>query len=148
MPYTKKGLPYQGHSITSQMAAHSVENTAATQRQEVLLFIQARGAQGATDEEIRDTMGIIMNSVLPRRGELVKMGSVVDSGEVRKTKQNRWATVWKAVQHCPTAIPVTKKASPKQQNTLLKVRIVILKNEIAQIKAELAQLKAELSKYT
>lgn len=47
--------------------------------------LAAAGANGLTDEELRAKIGRILNSVAPRRVELVRAGLIVDSGRTRMT---------------------------------------------------------------
>lgn len=84
--------PFAVGSDTSQAAAEAIEDSAANLRARVLGFLIETG--GATDEEVQ--LGLDMNpsTVRPRRGELVKMGRVKDSGQRRKTRSGRWAVVW------------------------------------------------------
>ena len=51
----------------------------------------------STDEEIQGWTELSPSSERPRRGELVEMGIVEESGEVRPTKSGRNATVWTLV---------------------------------------------------
>lgn len=83
--------PAQSHD-TSRNAAEEAKKFSGTQRYRVFEFIQ--GNAGATDDQIMNGLGLKMNSVLPRRGELVEKGLVIDSGRTRKTRANRDAIVW------------------------------------------------------
>lgn len=82
-------------SQTSKDAAADIREHAHKQRARVLAFIASRGAQGATDQEIEHALGMVGNSVRPRRGELLENGCIEDSGETRKTVAGRKATVWR-----------------------------------------------------
>lgn len=53
--------------------------------------------KASTDEELQLFLGVPMDSVRPRRGELVKGGYVRDSGKRRVTSKGDKAIVWEAV---------------------------------------------------
>ncbi len=67
---------------------------AAVQRAKVLEVIALAGSHGATDAEVEIKTGIRAQSVSPRRGELVKRGVIVNSGQRRMTPSRRSAIVW------------------------------------------------------
>jgi hypothetical protein len=79
---------------TSVAAAERVYPVSGTQRYRVWQVIRARGAEGATDHEIADETGIKLNSVQPRRIELVERDLVRDSGRRRTHGTYGKATVW------------------------------------------------------
>lgn len=79
---------------TSDAAARRIAGYAAKQRTDVLAVIVKAGALGATDAEIETATGIRAQSVSPRRGELCKLGMIVDSGRRRPTPRGRPAAVW------------------------------------------------------
>lgn len=90
-------LPYQPHSATSKAAAESARGECSgKQRNRVLLAIR-KSLAGLTDEEGIARTAISPNAYRPRRGELVEMGFVRDSGKTRGTTSGRQATVWEAV---------------------------------------------------
>jgi len=92
--------PYGGHppfvkgSATSKEAAESVETTADSMRNKVLLYIKGVGFHGATDDEIEVALKLGLNTIRPRRRELVLQGKVRDSGKRRPTRSGRAATIW------------------------------------------------------
>lgn len=85
----------QLHSTTSREAAAEIVPVAGGLRRRVLDFIQARGAAGATDEEIANGLGLNPSTARPRRVELVRAGLVAKAG-TRKTASGRNADVWKS----------------------------------------------------
>lgn len=87
-------VPYQKNSPTSKAAADAIREHAPNQREKVFLCILENGTKGRTDEEIATKMNIPLQSVNPRRGELVKLGHIIDSKRVRRTKGGRPASVW------------------------------------------------------
>lgn len=89
--------PYQAHSPTSLAAAEAIRPAADTLRAAVLHFLEERGDDGATDEEMQDALGINPSTQRPRRIELVEAGWVKDSGRTRKTRSGGTAVVWTAV---------------------------------------------------
>lgn len=87
---------------TSDAAARRIEDFAPTLRRRVHDLIRDRGAFGATDDEGESALGIKPQSYTPRRGELVDLGLVMDSGKRRKTESGRAAAVWVTPEHAPT----------------------------------------------
>ncbi|MCC5822627.1 MAG: hypothetical protein LAT64_03540 [Phycisphaerales bacterium] len=69
----------------------------STYRGQVLAHLIARGNAGSTDEEGEKALGIKLRTYTPRRGELVKLGLVRDSGRHRRTDAGCRAVVWVAV---------------------------------------------------
>jgi hypothetical protein len=70
--------------------------TQSTQRDRLLAWLRTR-PKGATDQEAATFTGIVPDAIRPRRGELVRLGLVRDSGRVRPTSRNCPARVWEAV---------------------------------------------------
>jgi hypothetical protein len=94
LPDPEMAAPFSHKSKTSEAAAQSIQTSARTLREKILeAFIEA-GAEGLADHEIVQKTGIQLPTVNPRRGELVKLGHICDSGRVRKTKSGRDAVVW------------------------------------------------------
>lgn len=91
--------PYRRGSDTSRQAAEEIKPKSSTLRGIVYGFLVARGAQGATDEEIQDGLAMNPSTERPRRIELIDAGLAQDSGTTRKTRAGRSATVWTAVQN-------------------------------------------------
>lgn len=83
---------------TSHLAAHRIKGFAGTQRARVLVFIRSRGEHGATDPEIAAGIGIPIQSVNPRRGELAALGEIVLNGQTRPSPSGRPARVWIAAE--------------------------------------------------
>lgn len=81
---------------TSDVAAASIGKHAEIQRAAVLEAIVQSGPNGVTDAEIETITYLRAQSVSPRRGELVTIGEVVDSGRRRNTPRGRPAAVWVA----------------------------------------------------
>lgn len=89
------------HPTTSHEAAGRVWPRTGTQRAKVLrLFYNAWLAwdtawpAGFTDEEAQDRLGMAANSERPRRGELTRMGWLVDTGHKRATRGGDPAIIW------------------------------------------------------
>lgn len=79
---------------TSDAAAERIKPHAPDARERILAFIASRGPDGATDDEGETALGIKPQSYTPRRGELARLGLIVDSGLRRPTASGRWAAVW------------------------------------------------------
>jgi len=63
----------------------------------VLSFVQRRGQAGATDEEIRNALGLKGDTARARRCELRDCHVIIDSGKSRPTSSGRRAVVWTSV---------------------------------------------------
>jgi len=81
---------------TSRAAATKVAPGSGTQRGRVLRCVVDAGAEGVTDDQVRDRLGMELNTVRPRRLELVEQGYVIDSGDTRMTSSGNPAVVWLA----------------------------------------------------
>lgn len=81
---------------TQQEAAARVEPRSGSQRARILTLFRNRVADGGgwTDEELAAFTGLPLNSVRPRRLELVEGRWVKDSGRRRPTPSGASATVW------------------------------------------------------
>lgn len=86
-------IPYQARSETSRAAAESIAEGASTLRAKVLAYLRDH-PDGLTDEQMQGGLGMNPSTQRPRRGELLRMGLVVDSGKQRATKSGRMAVVW------------------------------------------------------
>jgi hypothetical protein len=84
---------------TSGVAADRIAGHAKDLRARVLAFIVGQGPHGATDDEGEAFLGIKPQTYTPRRGELVALGLVVDSGRRRNTASGRPAAVWVTPNH-------------------------------------------------
>ncbi len=87
---------FQPHSETSRAAWLESRPTAAVLRGVILAYIESRGENGATDEEIQAALMMPGNTERPRRVELVEGGWVRDVGARRATRAGRRAVVWVA----------------------------------------------------
>lgn len=89
---TDKPPSAQLHSPTSVAAATAITAATPTLREAVYKIIHDR--HGLTDEEGAELLGMGLNTYRPRRIELVEIGAVIDTGQTRKTRAGRQATVW------------------------------------------------------
>ena len=87
---------------TSHVAARRIAGHAATLRERIFAFIAERGVAGATDDEGEAALSIKCQTYTPRRGELVALGLLVDSGKRRNTTSGRPAAVWTLPEFAPT----------------------------------------------
>lgn len=95
--FTPLTAPYAPGSASSYEAAKAIEPAAETLRRAVLDWFRLQGDSGGTDEEGQDATGIPGSTWRPRRGELCAKGLLFDSGQQRRTRAGRKATVWKAM---------------------------------------------------
>lgn len=79
---------------TQQQAQQSIVLTSKQLRARIFEFIMKRGAEGATNEEVSELLGIRIQTVCARRNELFKKHLIVDSGVRRDTRSGRSASVW------------------------------------------------------
>jgi hypothetical protein len=101
MPPARRNAP----KGTSDKAAERIAGNAWIPRDRILAFIAEQVAHGATDDEGETALGIKPQTYTPRRGELVGLGLVVDSGRRRPTSSGRPAAVWvtrNLAPHTPT----------------------------------------------
>ncbi len=92
-------LPPHRKTDTSLGAAVAIAPRIPELRQRVLDAIRARGKHGATDHELCGELGMIKDTVAPRRTELRDDDLVVDSGRRRPTPSGRPAIVWVAKEY-------------------------------------------------
>jgi hypothetical protein len=85
----------QSDPDTSHEAASRVAPKASTDRLRVLHCLQDAGAQGKTDFELAEELGGLQTSLGVRRGELVKLGLVENSGTRRNSPSGSPAIVWR-----------------------------------------------------
>ena len=87
-------MTYQRTSLEALLA---VEPHIGSINRAVYSYIESRGLDGATDQEIESTTRIDGNSVRPSRGSLVKQGLVFDSGRTRPNAKGNNCIVWIAL---------------------------------------------------
>lgn len=85
-----------GAKPTAVAAAAKAKPGSGTQRGRVLRCVVDAGEEGVTDDQVRDRLGLELNTVRPRRLELVEAGYVIDSGDTRMTSSGNPAVVWLA----------------------------------------------------
>lgn len=93
-----------GAKPTAAAAAAKAKPGSGTQRGRVLRCIVDAGAEGVTDDQVRDRLGLELNTIRPRRLELVEAGYVIDSGDTRMTPSGNPAVVWLATLDGATAV--------------------------------------------
>lgn len=86
--------PPSNNTDTSNIAAKVVAPKFNARAERMYEMILAKGSAGATDEEGQVALGMSGNSYRPVRGNLVKLGMVVDSGTKRDTVSGNPAKVW------------------------------------------------------
>lgn len=77
----------------SAEAAASMQRDSATLRSDCLRWIIQHG--DSTADECADGLGESVLSIRPRFTEMLRLGEIMDSGERRKNRSNRSATVWR-----------------------------------------------------
>lgn len=89
--------PFQLHSLTSKQAANQIQTSAKTLRAKLFRFIKSCGKHGCTDEEAQIALPMQPSTQRPRRVELFNLKLIKKNGQTRKTKSNRNAAVWIAI---------------------------------------------------
>jgi predicted ArsR family transcriptional regulator len=89
----REGMVAKNPTATSARAARRVEPKTGTQRGKVLTALVEHG--GLTDLELAEKLGLLENSVRPRRTELCTGQYARDSGRVREHRGSQWV-VWEA----------------------------------------------------
>lgn len=74
------GAPFQPGSAASRRGAKAVEPHVLSQRVRIAAFVRARGAYGATRQEIADGTGVKLNAVCGRVGPLLQEGVLRRAG--------------------------------------------------------------------
>jgi hypothetical protein len=105
-PDPRPALPPTGWADTSRAAAHAIREHAQTIRERVCDFVAARGARGATIEEIALGLGLRQATVCGRVAELARPAvgpaRIADSGARRPTTSGAPAKVWRATEAAMT----------------------------------------------
>lgn len=86
--------PPSNNTDTSNMAAKVVAPKFNERAERMYKMILDKGVDGVTDEEGQVALSMSGNSYRPVRGNLVKLGMVVDSGRKRDTVTGNPAKVW------------------------------------------------------
>lgn len=100
-----------GAKPTSVAAAEKARPKTGTQRWRVLRVVVDAGEEGVTDEEIMARIGLPLNTVRPRRLELVEQSLVIDSGDTRPTAGGSPAIVWLATLGAVTVLESEEASS-------------------------------------
>ena len=87
------GLFDGGTAETSREARKSIQAHMGAQQKRVYMWALLQ-RQGFTDDEAIAALKMNPSSFRPRRGELVEVGMLKDSGQRRKTASGRSAVVW------------------------------------------------------
>ena len=95
LPLFAQRAPAVNGSVTSAMAADSLEQKTLNAMQRRVLELLRENTAGLTDEEMQHRLRMNPSTQRPRRIELVRRGLVVEAG-MRKTSSGRMAVVWKA----------------------------------------------------
>jgi hypothetical protein len=83
-------------STPSQPVPGSNTPKAQRLREVVLNAIRDAGADGLSSDEAEVALAMMHQTVSARVHELARAGAIVDTGERRRTRSKRLATVWRA----------------------------------------------------
>jgi len=109
----KPSLPYATGSDTSQAAAASIVGVANELRAKVFRCILGAGTSGRTCDEVEEVLDMRHQTASARVNELMKLTVIVDSGQRRKTRSGRNASVWIAASLAPAALEFEPSAETK-----------------------------------
>lgn len=85
--------PHVYGSTTSLAAAISISGNVTSMHARIIGCLRSN-PQGMTDEQMQIALDMLGSTQRPRRGELVKSGTIRDSGRKTKTSSRRSAVVW------------------------------------------------------
>ena len=92
------GPAIKGKKDTSKLAAKKIEPHVKTARRKVLDTFRNYAfdvdEHGFTDSELVKKPGIMQNTLIPRRNELVEQGWIIDTGHRRKNARGNAEIVW------------------------------------------------------
>lgn len=91
---TPPEAPYIVDSDTSRQAAAEIRPDATRLAEQILAWIRARGARGATCDEVEVGMELLHQTASSRIRFLVIDGRLRDSTLRRQTRRGKAATVW------------------------------------------------------
>jgi predicted ArsR family transcriptional regulator len=80
---------------TSRLAAESMVDEAATQREIIYNWLLTRG--GMTADKLDQELGLRVTSAGRRLSELEAVGRVAKTERREMTRSGRWAIVWEAI---------------------------------------------------
>ena len=95
MSQTEQGGLFDGGTAeTSREARKSIRPHMSEQQRRVYCWALLMTSSGFTDDGAIAALKMNPSSFRPRRGELVEVGMLKDSGQRRKTASGRSAVVW------------------------------------------------------
>ena len=95
--FSSATAPYTKGSDTSMQAAADISKVLHTLQRKVYDNIVRCGDVGTTDDAAEHKLDMKHTTYTARRGELVKMGLVKDSGDRGKTRSGKNAVKWVAI---------------------------------------------------
>ena len=99
LPLFAQRAPAVNGSVTSAMAADSLEQKTLNAMQRRVLELLRENTAGLTDEEMQHRLRMNPSTQRPRRIELVAKGMIVQAGE-GKTRSGRRAVKWQITAAC------------------------------------------------
>lgn len=78
----------------------------------ILAFLRSQGTRGATDNEMSEELGIALNTLRPRRVELVRKGLVAESSVGPAGASTRWAALKEPKRPARKPPTLAKAAAP------------------------------------
>jgi hypothetical protein len=82
-------------------SVEAYESTPASHRQrareEIVAYIKGCGLDGAITDEVADALDLVSQSASARMSELKALGTIIDSGQRRRTRNGKFARVMVAM---------------------------------------------------
>lgn len=88
------GRVFYGATVTSALAGALALSTSKQKENAVLFAIAMAGDKGLTDDECQQRCEMEGSTQRPRRVSLWEQGMIYKSDRLRRTRKNRWASVW------------------------------------------------------
>jgi len=89
-----RNVAIYGKQRTSIATADAVLPKTGTWRRKIYDYVQARGFDGATDQEIESALRLSGNTERPTRITLVRDGYLIDTGRTRRNELGHECIVW------------------------------------------------------
>ncbi|RYE39507.1 MAG: hypothetical protein EOP21_10615 [Hyphomicrobiales bacterium] len=111
-PYRDNLPGYYDHAPeTSREAAESVADAAKSREVLALKFLEDRGPDGGSSDEVAEAYDWDKYSARPRLSTLKAMGKIADSGRRRKAESGRWQVVGVLSCFAPVPDSIVQEAS-------------------------------------
>ena len=94
MQAINRNVTIVGKQRTSQAAAEKFHGKSGGWRQQLYWYLQDRGFDGATDQEMQEHFGKSGDTIRPTRVSLVRDNLIMDSGRTRANSSGNQCIIW------------------------------------------------------